>query len=194
MLRPSPNMNSDIALPGLEARPRKSFRDRLLSTSQPIEVVVFLVLLAIFAALVIPPIVSLIRTAVSHSATGEFTLDNFVSILPALIRADLLANTLIFAGATTLISFVFGSLLAWFAERTDAPFRRLLYVSAFLSFALPTVIQVLGWIFLLGRRQGLDQRRSRQQARHPVAAVRCTEHGRHDLGRIRSSGPRSYFS
>ena len=130
MLKPSPNMNSDIALPGLEARPRKSSGIGCSPHPSP-SIVVFLVLLAIFVALVVPPIVSLIRTALTHSATGEFTLDNFASILPALIRADLLATRWSSREPPTLISFAFGSLLAWFAERTDAPFRRLLYVSAF---------------------------------------------------------------
>jgi iron(III) transport system permease protein len=116
-------------------------------------VLVFL-LAVVLLALVMPPLVSLVETAIVDEKTGELTLDNFRSILPNLVRADLLSNTLIFAFATAAVSFVFGSMLAWFAERTNAPFRRILYVSAFLSLALPNIVQVLGWVFLLGRRQG----------------------------------------
>lgn len=122
---------------------------------QPFEVALFGVLLAVFLGLVVPPILSLVTTAFADANTDELTLRNFASILPTLVRADLLSNTFVFAVSATAISFVFGSLLAWFAERTNAPFRRLVYVSAFLSFALPMVIQVLGWVFLLGRKQGL---------------------------------------
>lgn len=121
---------------------------------EPFSLALFGALLLVIGALVIPPIFSLVRIALTDTATGELTFGNFSSILPRLLRADLLANTLIFALSATTVSFVFGSLLAWFAERTNAPFRRIVYVAAFTSFAFPTVIQVLGWIFLLGPRSG----------------------------------------
>lgn len=132
--------------------PQRSPRRR--RTIEPFSLVLFGCLLVIFVGLVFPPILSLVNIALTDSDTGAFTLDNFTSILPRLARADLLWNTLVFALSSTAISFIFGSTLAWFAERTNAPFRRLLYVSAFTSFAFPTVIQVLGWIFLLGPRNG----------------------------------------
>jgi iron(III) transport system permease protein len=121
---------------------------------EPFSVLLFGVLLVVFVALVVPPIFSLLRIAFTDSATGDLTTQNFRDIVPRLLRADLLANTFVFAISATTLSFVFGSLLAWFAERTNAPFRRLVYISAFTSFAFPTVIQVLGWIFLLGPRNG----------------------------------------
>ena len=149
---PKSTTAADIA-PG--AKGGKVRAIRLFSKFQAIDLVVFLVLLAIFAALIIPPVVSLFDTALTDPDSGRFSLKNFTSILPILIRAKLLYNTLFYAIATTLIAFVFGSVLAWLSERTDAPFRRVLYVCAFLSFALPGVVKVLGWIFLFGRRQGL---------------------------------------
>lgn len=130
-------------------------RRRALFGVQPSEMALFLVLAAIFVALVVPPIASLVETALTDQKTGELTWKNFASIWPSLRRVDLIYNTFFFAIATTIVSFFFGSLMAWFAERTNAPFRRLAYISAFLSFALPTMIQVLGWVFLLGKRQGL---------------------------------------
>jgi iron(III) transport system permease protein len=132
---------------------RVAGRTRSLAV-EPFSVVLFCVLLVVLVALVVPPIFSLVRIAFTDSATGQFSFENFGSILPRLLRADLLSNTFVFALSATAVSFVFGSLLAWFAERTNAPFRRLVYISAFTSFAFPTVIQVLGWIFLLGPRNG----------------------------------------
>lgn len=138
--------------PPIEPAPaRPSFRQRI----DVFPLVVFVVLLGLFAALVIPPLVSLVGIAFTDTKTGLFTFENFVRILPNLMSADLLANTVIFSCSTTLISFVFGSLLAWFAERTNAPLRKLVYISAFTSFAFPTVIQVIGWIFVLGPRSGV---------------------------------------
>jgi len=123
-------------------------------TLEPFSTALFGVILLILVALVVPPIFSLVRIAITDSSTGGVTFGNFRDIFPRLLRADLLSNTLVFALSSTTVSFVFGSLLAWFAERTNAPFRRLVYISAFTSFAFPTVIQVLGWIFLLGPRNG----------------------------------------
>lgn len=88
--------------------PRRSLRHRI----DRFPLVVFLGLLVVFAMLVIPPLVALVRIAFTDSKTGTFTFDNFLSILPNLTRADLLSNTVIFAISTTAISFVVGSLLA----------------------------------------------------------------------------------
>ncbi|WP_201840092.1 ABC transporter permease [Microvirga zambiensis] len=133
---------------------RQRPRHRLFSRVQPVELVLFGILLAFFVWLVFPPVASLVVKAFTDGDTNELTFDHFVTILPTLVHAGVISNTLIFAVSASVISFAYGSVLAWLAERTNAPFRRLVYVSAFLSFALPTVIQVLGWVFLLGRRQG----------------------------------------
>ena len=150
-------MVMEQAQPSSTGRPhrpaRAAGRTRSLAL-EPFSVVLFGVLLVVFVALVAPPIFTLARIAFTDAATGEVTFENFSGIMPRLLRADLLSNTFIFAVSATTVSFVFGSLLAWFAERTNAPFRRLVYVAAFTSFAFPTVIQVLGWIFLLGPRSG----------------------------------------
>lgn len=113
----------------------------------------FVTLLVIFGILVIPPIWSLLTRGFTNR-TGEFSLEHYESILPNLVRGDLLSNTFLFALSSAGIAFVLGSLLAWFAERTNAPFRKLAFVCAFMSFAFPTVIQTIGWIFLLGRQNG----------------------------------------
>lgn len=123
-------------------------------TVEPFSLALFGCLLVVFVGLVVPPIFMLGKIALTDSDTGALTLGNFADIVPRLTQADLLWNTLVFAVSSTVLSFTFGSLLAWFAERTNAPFRRLVYISAFTSFAFPTVIQVLGWIFLLGPRNG----------------------------------------
>ena len=142
-------------LPEPAARAWRPARGRTRSHAvEPFSVVLFGILLVVFSALVLPPIVSLARIAFTDSATGALTFANFSSIVPRMLRADLMSNTVVFALSSTTLSFVFGSLLAWFAERTNAPFRKIVYVSAFTSFAFPTVIQVLGWLFLLGPRNG----------------------------------------
>lgn len=122
----------------------------------PMSAALFVALLLVFAAIVLPPIATLIRIAFTNAETGQIGLDNFARVLPSLLRGHLLTNTIIYTLCATGFSFVFGSALAWFAERMNAPFRRLVYVSAFMSFAFPAVIQVLGWLFVLGRNGLFD--------------------------------------
>jgi len=50
---------------------------------------------------------------------------------------------------------ILGTLLAWIVERTNTPFKRVAYLSAFTSFAIPGIIKVIGWIMLLGPEAGL---------------------------------------
>jgi iron(III) transport system permease protein len=48
-----------------------------------------------------------------------------------------------------------GASAAWLVARTDAPFRRLVTATAFLSLAVPVIIKSIGWIMLLGSNSGL---------------------------------------
>jgi iron(III) transport system permease protein len=60
----------------------------------------------------------------------------------------LLANSLIYSFGSSAVALVYGTALAWLAERSDAPFRKLAYISAYVSFAIPGIIKVVGWIML----------------------------------------------
>jgi iron(III) transport system permease protein len=57
--------------------------------------------------------------------------------------------------SSSAVALVYGTALAWLAERSDAPFRKLAYVSAYVSFAIPGIIKVVGWIMLLGPKAGM---------------------------------------
>ena len=61
---------------------------------------------------------------------------------------------MLFSIGSAGIALVYGTLLAWLAERSNAPFRKLAYVSAYVSFAIPGIIKVVGWIMLLGPKAG----------------------------------------
>jgi iron(III) transport system permease protein len=115
----------------------------------------FLALLAAFAYLVVPPLVVLVQTSLSDSAReGQLTLDNYWSVLDGLFQARILVNTVVFAAGSSALSFAVGTALAWLTERTNAPFRGLVYTFAFAAFAFPGIIQTIGWILLLGPNAG----------------------------------------
>ena len=51
-------------------------------------------------------------------------------------------------------ALVWGTAMAWLAERSNAPFRAVAYLAAFVSFAVPGLIKVIGWILLFGPEAG----------------------------------------
>ena len=111
------------------------------------------------AYLVLPPFFFILQTSLVVDRglrAGSFTIQNFENIIESLgdIKT-LLANSMIFSIGSAFISLVYGTALAWLAERSDAPFRKLAYVSAYVSFAIPGIIKVVGWIMLLGPKAGI---------------------------------------
>lgn len=111
------------------------------------------------AYLVLPPFFFIVHTSLVADRglqAGSFTIQHFRSILESLgdVRV-LLANSLTFSIGSAGVALCYGTLLAWLAERSNAPFRTLAYVSAYVSFAIPGIIKVIGWIMLLGPKAGI---------------------------------------
>src|SRR5262245_56362634 len=85
---------------------------------------------------------------------GAFSLDNFVEAYSSWHILRLFANSLVFAVATALTTFVMGALVAWVVERTDAPGGSLFHTLALLSFAVPGLLMAMAWIFVLSPNLG----------------------------------------
>jgi iron(III) transport system permease protein len=118
----------------------------------------YLATAAIMAYFVVPPLAILLLTSVQAtrglSVTG-FTWSYYGQLLNLSAGASsLMANTLTFGLASSALSLFLGTTLAWLVERTDCPFKSLVYVAAFVSFAIPGVVKVIGWILLLGPEAG----------------------------------------
>jgi iron(III) transport system permease protein len=111
------------------------------------------------AYLVLPPFFFILHTSLVIDRglqAGAFTFQHFENIVESLGDIQtLLSNSMIFSVGSAAIALVYGTLLAWLAERSDAPFRELAYVSAYVSFAIPGIIKVVGWIMLLGPKAGI---------------------------------------
>lgn len=120
---------------------------------------VFLLTGLTLAYLVLPPFFFILHTSLVVDRglqTGAFTFQHFENIVESLgdVRT-LLENSVIFSVGSAAIALVYGTMLAWLSERSDAPFRKLGYVSAYVSFAIPGIIKVVGWIMLLGPKAGI---------------------------------------
>ncbi|HEV8725353.1 MAG TPA: iron ABC transporter permease [Candidatus Binatia bacterium] len=119
----------------------------------------FLLTTATLAYLVLPPFFFILHTSLVTDRglqAGSFTIQHFVNIIDSLGDVKtLLSNSLIFSLGSAAVALSYGTALAWLAERSDAPLRNLAYVSAYVSFAIPGIIKVVGWIMLLGPKAGM---------------------------------------
>jgi iron(III) transport system permease protein len=119
----------------------------------------FLLTTATLAYLVLPPFFFILHTSLVTDRglqAGSFTIQHFLNIVDSLGDVKtLLGNSLIFSLGSAAVAMLYGTTLAWLAERSDAPFRKLAYVSAYVSFAIPGIIKVVGWIMLLGPKAGI---------------------------------------
>jgi iron(III) transport system permease protein len=115
-----------------------------------------LALLVVVVAIVLPPFLFLIRASLTlgSEAAPLYGLDNFISVI-ARSGAELWITTLLYALGSSLLAIALGVSSAWLVGRTDAPFRGVAMVAAFLSLAVPVIIKSIGWIMLLGPNSGL---------------------------------------
>ena len=111
--------------------------------------------LLLLAALVLPPVGVLLQASLTDAnpdgSPGAWTLRHYARLLadPHLYRSA--ANSLLFAAGATVVSLAFGGVLAWVAERTNAPLRGLARLTAIVSLGTPYILYVTAWLFLLGR-------------------------------------------
>jgi iron(III) transport system permease protein len=85
---------------------------------------------------------------------GAFSLDNFVEAYSSWHILRLFRNSLVFAAATAITTFVMGALVAWVVERTDAPGGSLFHTLSLLSFAIPGLLMAMAWIFVFSPNIG----------------------------------------
>jgi len=107
--------------------------------------------------LVFVPLAALFYTAFTEDTglgPGPASLKNFVEAYSGGHVAGLLANSVIFAAGTALVTLVMGGAVAWVVERTDAPLGGLFHALALLSFAIPGLLTAMAWILVLSPNIG----------------------------------------
>jgi len=112
---------------------------------------------AIGAWLVLVPLAALFLTAFTEDTGmgfGAWTFDNFVEAYANARIVRLLANSLVYALGTAVVTFVIGGFVAWAVERTDTPGGALFHNLALLSFAVPGLLMAMAWIFVLSPNIG----------------------------------------
>ena len=120
---------------------------------------------ALLVYLVIVPLAVLVFGSFKSVAPGtpdyftlNLTLENYSRAFASRYLPRATVNTLIFALGSSTIAFVFGAFLAWVTERTNSPFRSLLYVMAISRVILPGVLVTFSWIVLMSPEIGILNR------------------------------------
>jgi iron(III) transport system permease protein len=110
------------------------------------------------AALILPPIVTLIYSGFVNGSSvwhGTQTLDHYRTVFSQGTGLKTIENTLIFAAGSAVLSVAVASVVAFFVERTNAPFRRLVYFTVIVALGMPILVETMGWILILGPNTSL---------------------------------------
>ena len=108
----------------------------------------------VLAVLVLPPLAELVYVSLVETATGGGSALTFAHYAKLFADPDLYVsarNSVVFAACATMISLLFGGVLAWVVERTNAPMKSLAYLTAIISMGTPYILYVTAWLFLFGR-------------------------------------------
>ena len=105
---------------------------------------------------VLPLLMLLVGSFQEEVAPREFayTLKNYQAAYASPYTYSTFTNSLIFASGAAILSFAFGTLLAWLTERTNTPLRRIFVPLAVVPLILPGVLESIAWIFLLSPKFG----------------------------------------
>jgi iron(III) transport system permease protein len=121
----------------------------------------FALVLALVAFFVLYPLSFLVAASLQVGVYGQPTVFGFGNWVSALTDPNLrsaIVNTITLTLTRQGIAFVIAVLLAWVLGRTNLPGRSWLEFGFWISFFLPTLPVLVGWIFLLDGHSGLINR------------------------------------
>jgi iron(III) transport system permease protein len=140
--------------PGTDGPPpgRVPWTERAWELLRPKFLILALVTVAV-AYLSLVPLAYLVWGTLFRS--GQLTLDNFVVAYSETGLSELALNTLVYSIGATALSVVVGVVLAFFTERTNIPFRKLIFIGSLVPLIVPGLLYTISWIFLASPRTGI---------------------------------------
>lgn len=142
----------------LRWRPARTFARRASGTTglgiQPLWLLIAPVVLVVVGLLVVVLWLSFLE-GVPGTSTAHATLQNYALLYTDPSVIGVLLNTLGFALTATAVGLLFGTALAWLAERTDLHGATLLFNVMSIGVLLPGFLVGMGWLFFLHPRIGI---------------------------------------
>lgn len=108
--------------------------------------------------LVIVPLLQLLVASLQGGSLVKpsgWTLKNYIEAYSSKATYDAVWNTLAYSITSTVLSVGIAVLFAWFTERTDLPWRNVIWTLILLPIAMPGMLFAMGWTFLLQPSIGL---------------------------------------
>lgn len=119
-----------------------------------------LLLILVIGLFVVPPLWFLVQGSFFvnklDGSLGPFTGRYYARLTEDARLITSAVNSGVFAVGSAIVALLFGGLLAWLVERTNAPFKPLAYLTTIISLGTPYVLYVSAWLFLLGRAGPLN--------------------------------------
>jgi iron(III) transport system permease protein len=112
------------------------------------------VLVVLLSALVLPPLLFLLKASVTvgdTQADARLALDHFTTVLASRRFVSSSVNSLVFAAGSAVVALAFGWISAWIVERTNTPLKPLAYLTAIISLGTPYILYVSAWLLVLGK-------------------------------------------
>lgn len=112
------------------------------------------------AVAALTPLVFLVVGSFSTSSIpGDISLSHLTlaNYRDAWLDSDhmrLFTNTFLYVAGATFIGTSVAAVLAWLVERTDMPFKALVYAGVPMTLAVPGMLQAMAWVLLLSPRIG----------------------------------------
>jgi iron(III) transport system permease protein len=96
-----------------------------------------------------------LQSGLVGTAEAKYSLENYAALLDDPFILKVLANTIVFAVATTFVALVVGLPVAWITERTTIRPKELIYAMMTTGLLVPSLFIAMGWTFIANQRIGL---------------------------------------
>lgn len=129
-----------------------------LNVDEPGRTLLYGVTFAVVAGVVVAPVLVLIVSSFELALPGQAPVWGFKAWQTALGNSDIwvaIWNSIRLYVATSVISWPTAILLAWVIGRSDIPMKNTIEFLFWLSFFLPSLTVVMGWITLIDSSAGL---------------------------------------
>jgi iron(III) transport system permease protein len=112
----------------------------------------------VVAYLALVPVSTMLYASLQSNFLGvgssSWTFSNFSRTFTTAGFGTLVANSFIYAAATSAVCIVIGFGLAWLVVRTNAPFKGFARAAALVPLIIPGVLNTIAWSLLLSPQQG----------------------------------------
>jgi iron(III) transport system permease protein len=112
----------------------------------------------VVAYLALVPVSTMVYASLQSNFLGvgssNWTLGNYAKTFTTPGFGNLVANSFVYAAATSVICIVIGFGLAWLVVRTNAPCKAFARAAALVPLIIPGVLNTIAWSLLLSPQQG----------------------------------------